>query len=102
MDGAIAIACGVGITGLLLSVVAHPFDDRLSAFFAEYSYSIAQGRNIVNVIIVDYRGLDTLGEIGVVLVAGLAILALVRIKPKNDKPHPPVTAGDKATGEAAE
>jgi multicomponent Na+:H+ antiporter subunit A len=55
----------------------------------------------VNVIIVDYRGLDTLGEIGVVLVAGLAILALVRIKPKNDKPHPPVTA-DKATGEAAE
>ncbi len=82
MDGAIAIACGIGFTGLLLSVVSNPFDTRLSEFFAEHSYPIAQGRNIVNVIIVDYRGLDTLGEIGVVLIAGLAILALVRIKPK--------------------
>ena len=48
---------------------------------------IAHGRNIVNVIIVDFRGLDTLGEIAVVMVAGLSILALIRIrtrKPPND------------------
>ena len=87
IDGVIAIACGIGLTGLLLSVLSHPFDGRLSAFFAEHSYPIAHGRNIVNVIIVDYRGLDTLGEIGVVLIAGLAILALVRLKPKSKKPE---------------
>ncbi|MEM6711514.1 MAG: putative monovalent cation/H+ antiporter subunit A [Pseudomonadota bacterium] len=82
-DSVIAIACGVGFTGLLLTVLAQPFDARLSDFFSEYSFVIAHGRNIVNVIIVDFRGLDTLGEIGVVLVAGLAIIALVRMKPKN-------------------
>jgi len=102
MDGTIAVACGIGLTGLLLSVLSHPFDSRLSEFFAEHSYPIAQGRNIVNVIIVDYRGLDTLGEIGVVLIAGLAILALVRLKPKTKKPTNTDTAAQQPVREAAE
>lgn len=102
MDGTIAIACGIGLTGLLLSVLSHPFDSRLSEFFSEHSYPIAQGRNIVNVIIVDYRGLDTLGEIGVVLIAGLAILALVRLKPKTKKPANTDAAAQQSVREAAE
>jgi multicomponent Na+:H+ antiporter subunit A len=101
MDGTIAIACGIGLTGLLLSVLSHPFDSRLSEFFAEHSYPIAHGRNIVNVIIVDYRGLDTLGEIGVVLIAGLAILALVRLKPKTKKPATTEAAAEQPVQEAA-
>ena len=52
----------------------------LSEFFSTYSYAIAHGRNIVNVILVDFRALDTLGEITVVLVAGLAALALIRVR----------------------
>ena len=36
---------------------------------------------MVNVIIVDFRGTDTLGEIAVVMITGLAILALIRIRP---------------------
>jgi multicomponent Na+:H+ antiporter subunit A len=56
------------------------FDDSLTQFFSNHSYVIAHGRNIVNVILVDFRGLDTLGEITVVMVAGLAILALIRIR----------------------
>jgi multicomponent Na+:H+ antiporter subunit A len=79
-DGAIALGCGVGIAALLLSVTAQPFDARLSDFFAENARAVAHGRNIVNVIIVDFRGLDTLGEIAVVMVAGLAILALMRVR----------------------
>ena len=59
-----------------------PFDATLTAFFNEYSYTLAQGRNIVNVILVDFRGVDTFGEIGVVMIAGLAILALLRIAPR--------------------
>lgn len=102
MDGVIAIACGIGLTGLLLSVLSHPFDTRLAEFFTEHSYPIAQGRNIVNVIIVDYRGLDTLGEIGVVLIAGLAILALVRLKPKTKKPATTDPAAEQPVREAAE
>jgi multicomponent Na+:H+ antiporter subunit A len=50
---------------------------RLSSVFAENSVPIAHGRNIVNVILVDFRGLDTLGEISVVMTAGIAILALL-------------------------
>ncbi|WP_338001423.1 putative monovalent cation/H+ antiporter subunit A [Aminobacter anthyllidis] len=82
VDMAIAGACGAGFALLLLKVTQLPFDDRLSQFFNTYSKTIAHGRNVVNVIIVDFRGLDTLGEIAVVMVTGLAILALVRIRSK--------------------
>jgi multicomponent Na+:H+ antiporter subunit A len=59
-------------------VIEGPFDLRLSTFFNAHSVPIAHGHNIVNVILVDFRGLDTLGEISVVMTAGIAILALIR------------------------
>jgi multicomponent Na+:H+ antiporter subunit A len=80
LDGAVAIAGGLGFGLLLLKVTQLPFDAALSAFFAAHSKAIAHGRNIVNVIIVDFRGLDTLGEISVVMIAGLAILTLIRMR----------------------
>lgn len=79
-DGVIAIACGLGFALLLMRVTQVPFDDRLSQFFSSYSKVIAHGQNVVNVIIVDFRGTDTLGEIGVVMITGLAILALIRFR----------------------
>lgn len=79
-DGALAIVCGVGVTLLLASVLQASLDMRLTEFFAQTSVAIAHGHNIVNVILVDYRGLDTLGEIAVVMTAGIAILALIRIR----------------------
>ena len=86
VDATIALACAGGFGLLLLSVTQVPFNTELSDFFAENSRVIAHGRNIVNVIIVDFRGLDTLGEIAVVMVTGLAILALIRIRhrPRTD------------------
>jgi multicomponent Na+:H+ antiporter subunit A len=87
LDGSIAIACALGLGLMLLKVTQLPFDDRLTAFFNTYSKTVAHGSNVVNVIIVDFRGLDTLGEIAVVMIAGLAILALVRVAtPKSRKP----------------
>jgi multicomponent Na+:H+ antiporter subunit A len=80
VDVTIAGACGLGFAALLLKVTQVTFDPALSEFFNTYSYVIAHGRNIVNVIIVDFRGLDTLGEIAVVMITGLAILALIRIR----------------------
>ena len=79
-DGAIAIVCGFGFSMLLMRVTAVPFNDALTNFFNTYSKTIAHGHNVVNVIIVDFRGTDTLGEIGVVMITGLAILALIRIR----------------------
>lgn len=81
-DAVIAGLTGLGFGTLLFAVVQVPFDERLSEFFIKYSYDIAHGRNVVNVILVDYRALDTLGEIAVVMAAGLAILALVRLRAK--------------------
>ncbi|MBB5571881.1 MULTISPECIES: putative monovalent cation/H+ antiporter subunit A [Rhizobium] len=78
--GALAIACGLGFGLLLLKATQAPFDLTLTAFFNHYSKLIAHGTNVVNVIIVDFRGTDTLGEIAVVTITGLAILALIRIR----------------------
>lgn len=79
-DGGLAVICGIGVTMLMLSVLRTPLDMRLSELFTATSVPLAHGHNIVNVILVDYRGLDTLGEISVVMTAGIAILALIRIR----------------------
>ncbi len=80
LDFLVAGACGTGFALYLMRVTQAPFDNRLSDFFSAYSKTIAHGHNIVNVIIVDFRGTDTLGEISVVMVTGLAVLALIRIR----------------------
>jgi hypothetical protein len=49
----------------------------VSAEFLARSYEEAGGHNVVNVILVDFRGFDTFGEITVLLVAGLGVAALV-------------------------
>ncbi len=79
-DAALSLTVGISVTVLMISVLQNPIDLRLSEFFALTSVPIAHGHNIVNVILVDYRGLDTLGEISVVLATGIAILALIRIR----------------------
>lgn len=80
LDATIALACGLGLTLLLLRATSGRFDTALSDFFNTYSKTIAHGTNVVNVIIVDFRGTDTLGEIAVVAIAALAIIALIRMR----------------------
>ena len=77
-DGTLALVCGVGVSLLLMVVLSGDLDTRLSDLFTATSVPIAHGANIVNVILVDYRGFDTLGEISVVMGAGMAIMALLR------------------------
>lgn len=86
-EAALAIAGGVGFALFLLHITQRPFDTTVGDFFTRYSYVIAHGRNIVNVILVDFRGVDTFGEIAVVLTTGAAILALVRIRAVKPDPH---------------
>jgi multicomponent Na+:H+ antiporter subunit A len=78
LDGTVAIACGAGVGLLLLTVLEEPFNAALADFFVATSVPLAHGSNIVNVILVDYRGFDTLGEIAVVMGAGIAVLVLLR------------------------
>jgi len=79
----VAIAFATVLTGLALMVSGIPFDSNLSNFFNSQSLPMAHGRNVVNVIIVDFRALDTLGEIAVLLFALLAALPLLAITRRN-------------------
>ncbi|MBA3325135.1 MAG: DUF4040 domain-containing protein [Rhodobacteraceae bacterium] len=74
-DAAVAVFLGLGVAATALAVLGTELDLRLTTFFEAASYPEANGRNIVNVILVDFRGLDTMGEIAVVVFAGVAALA---------------------------
>lgn len=73
----IAVALASVLALVLLVASAVPFDGALSDFFARQSVPAAHGRNVVNVILVDFRALDTLGEITVVMLSLLAAWPLL-------------------------
>jgi len=63
---------------VLLSVTSVPSERVLTSRFEEIAYPQGFGRNVVNVILVDFRGLDTMGEITVVVISALAAYVLIR------------------------
>ena len=80
-DGGVALGVGTMVTLLMLAGLNRPLNLELSRYLAENSYDLAKGHNIVNVILVDYRALDTLGEITVLAMAALGVYALMRLTP---------------------
>lgn len=78
-DGALAVTVGGTVTALILAILHAPFSNPMGEFYAQNSYVEAVGRNIVNTILVDFRALDTLGEITVLLIAGFGIYVLLRL-----------------------
>ncbi|MCL4302668.1 MAG: putative monovalent cation/H+ antiporter subunit A [Anaerolineae bacterium] len=79
-DLLVALAAGGLMTLLTLVVRALPAPDYLTPFFAMNSLVLANGRNVVNVILVDFRGLDTLGEITVLAAAAVGVFALLKLR----------------------
>jgi multicomponent Na+:H+ antiporter subunit A len=84
-DGVPALAAGALITVLILTATAVPVNRTLSAYFAENSYLLAKGRNIVNVILVDFRAMDTMGEITVLAVAAIGVYALLKLRVEKEE-----------------
>ena len=72
-----AVGLGLGATLLTLAVLTRDLLP-ISNYFLENSVSGGGGTNVVNVILVDFRGFDTLGEIVVLALAGLGVFALLR------------------------
>jgi multicomponent Na+:H+ antiporter subunit A len=58
--------------------LSQPLHSSISRYFAENSKLLAHGRNVVNVILVDFRSLDTLVEITVLTVAAIGIFGLLK------------------------
>jgi multicomponent Na+:H+ antiporter subunit A len=79
-DGVVAGAGGVFVTALVLAATQAPHPTPLRDYFAAASLALANGRNVVNVILVDFRGFDTLGEITVLATAAIGVVALLRLR----------------------
>ena len=81
LNALIATLVGLSVGGLLWLISSQPLSPQLSQFYEMNAVSGGHGRNIVNVILVDFRAFDTLGEAVVVIIAALAaIAALGRVK----------------------
>jgi multicomponent K+:H+ antiporter subunit A len=78
-DLLLALACGGGMATLAFAVMTRPLpDNTVSRFFMDNAWPEGGGTNVVNVIIVDFRGFDTMGEISVLAVVAIAVYALLR------------------------
>lgn len=76
-DAALAITGGLGVGGAAWAMLTRNPNDPISSYHLANSYSGGGGTNVVNVTLVDFRAFDTLGEIIVLGIAGLAIYALL-------------------------
>ena len=77
-DLGVAVVVGIGFAALAYAILTRPPVSSLSSFFLEKALPQGKGRNVVNVILVDFRGFDTLGEITVLGIVALAVYALLR------------------------
>ena len=78
-DLIIAGGTGIFIAALVLSVSTTDTTARLREYFVQFGPTLGHGRNIVNVILVDFRGFDTMGEITVLATAAIGVRALLRL-----------------------
>jgi multicomponent K+:H+ antiporter subunit A len=93
VHGVVAASAGLGVAVLVLAVLGRPLNSisthsittyPISAYYLETAVSLGGGANVVNVILVDFRGFDTLGEITVLAMAALIVATVtgqVRVTP---------------------
>ncbi|MBN46413.1 MULTISPECIES: monovalent cation/H+ antiporter subunit A [unclassified Methylophaga] len=100
-DGVISVAAAVSVFFLTMAVLSRDYSP-ISGFFIDNAKPGGGGTNVVNVILVDFRGFDTLGEIVVLALAGICVFAMLEglklAAPAKDvdglvwshDPHPPI------------
>ncbi|WP_428909869.1 Na+/H+ antiporter subunit A [Niallia sp. Krafla_26] len=76
------ISIGVGVTVALIAVSAHSqkLFDSISQYYVDNTYTEAAGKNMVNVILVDFRGFDTMFEITVLAIAAIGIFTMIKLR----------------------
>jgi len=75
-DGLLAAGFGLGAGFVALAAMTRPLE-TISWYFLENSVPLGGGANVVNVILVDFRGYDTFGELTVLAIAALGATALM-------------------------
>lgn len=76
----ISVGVGAVVTLIALSAHSNKLFESISQYYVENTYDLAAGKNMVNVILVDFRGFDTLFEITVLAIASLGIFGMIRLK----------------------
>jgi multicomponent K+:H+ antiporter subunit A len=82
----VAVTVGAFMGAFAWAAGSYPAANRAGAEQLLLSLPVAEGRNVVNVILVDFRGIDTFGEAAVLLIAALGAIALFRAG--RDRPVP--------------
>jgi multicomponent K+:H+ antiporter subunit A len=77
-DFVLALGIGSGLAALSYAMLTRKAPQSISPFFLEQALPLGGGTNVVNVMLVDFRGFDTLGEITVLGIVGLSVYALLR------------------------
>ena len=89
-DFGLAFCVGAGMTLISYAVMMRAPPDTIADYFLERAYPEGGGRNVVNVILVDFRAFDTLGEITVLGIVALTVFALLRrFRPASDNVEAP-------------
>lgn len=84
----VSLAVGAMVTLLILSAHSQKLVPSIKTYYEETVYTLAGGGNIVNVILVDYRGFDTLFEITVLGIAGMGIYGMIKLRmARKEKAH---------------
>lgn len=84
-DAIISVSVGSFITIILLVLLSSEQPETISKYFLENTYILAHGRNVVNVILVDFRALDTMGEITVLAIAAIGVITLLKLRMGKEK-----------------
>ena len=79
-DSILTGLAGAAVTLMILVITDAPLVSPLKTWFAGASEPLGHGHNVVNVILVDFRGFDTMGEITVLGIAAIGIFALLKLR----------------------
>ena len=76
----IALLSGICVTIIALAAYSNKLYPSIAEYYIKNVYELAAGKNMVNVILVDFRGFDTLFESSVLGIAGIGIYTLIRLR----------------------
>ena len=78
-DGIIATSFGTFLAFTIVEVMKESPVKKITEFYAENAYTMAKGKNVVNVTLVDFRGFDTMIEIVVLSISAIGVFGLLKL-----------------------
>jgi multicomponent Na+:H+ antiporter subunit A len=84
-DGFVACSIGIILSLTAIKVLQVPTGKEISDFYGKFAYSLAKGKNVVNVVLVDFRGFDTMFEIVVLSISAIGVYSLIKLRLKTSE-----------------